>query len=110
MSSWTSSPLGIAEICRAHIYNQHKKNDTATVAELIDNTISNYLTVLKQLGEMGFRFCVYGVPPATKHVINYPRYATREMKNMVHKEFEDKYPFLAPPRFEAALTNSLMNG
>ncbi len=82
--------------CRVHIYNQYKKSDgKASINELIDRTVSNYGQVLKQLTEKNVNFCVYGVLPASEHVLRYPPYATVEMREEQFKEFNDRYPYLA---------------
>jgi len=82
--------------CRVHIYNQFKKNGEAIpISGIIDQTISSYGSVLKQLHDMGINFCVYGVLPASREILRYPPYATARMRKVDLEEFKGRYPYLA---------------
>lgn len=82
--------------CRVHIYNQFKKSgEKIPITDLIDHAIANYGSVLRQLNDMGVRFCVYGVLPASPEVIRFPPYATPRMKAAEESEFRRRYPYLA---------------
>lgn len=79
--------------CRIHIYNQYKKNNGKfTLTELIDRTIENYGSVLKQLDLMEICFFLYGIPPATTqgNVYGYPFYATPEIHGKIYREFNER--------------------
>jgi hypothetical protein len=78
--------------CRIHIYYQYEKNNRKyAISELIEKTILNYGKVLKALRLMNVRFCVYGIPPASRqaNIYNFPFYATEEMRYKINKEFND---------------------
>jgi hypothetical protein len=82
--------------CRVHIYNQFKKNNEAVkMTSIIDNAITNYGIILRQLKDMGINFCVYGILPASKGIIRYPPYMTSTMREAEFKNFKEKYPYLA---------------
>jgi hypothetical protein len=79
--------------CRIHIYYQYKKNgETKTLAELIDDTISCYGTVLEKLRDRGMNFAVQGVPPATRvrNEYRYPFYATPEIHCQISAMFNER--------------------
>ncbi len=90
--------------CRVHIFNQYMKNNgKVPVAALIDRTIENYNKILKALNGRGVNFYVYGVLPATQHVFRYPPYATLRMRETLFREFNERYPYLAPPGVRAEI-------
>ena len=83
--------------CRIHIYNQYKKNnESISLEQLMDRTISNYGDVMDQLNMMGVKFYIYCIPPATPYYIRYPPYATTAMKTNIDENLKIKYPYLVP--------------
>jgi lysophospholipase L1-like esterase len=78
--------------CRIHIYYQYKRNnEKKTIAELIDETISNYGAILNQLHNLNINFIVHGVPPATqvRNEYRYPFYASPEVHCQINALFNE---------------------
>lgn len=87
-----------------HFYNQHmKSNGKISIEELMDRTIANYGEVLAQLNSRGVKFVVYGVLPASKQIFRFPPYATEKIKKELFSEFQNNYPFLAPPEVRSTI-------
>ena len=87
--------------CRIHIHNQYEKNKgKSTISELIDKTIANYGDVLNQLSQLSINFAVYSVPPAgrAQNTFGYPHYASREIRGMITREFNQKLKLLCRER------------
>lgn len=83
--------------CRIHIYNQYEKNKRKfTISEWIDRTIASYGDVLEQLNGLGMNFAVYSVPPVgtAGNAYGHPHYATREIRGMITREFNQKLKLL----------------
>ncbi len=83
--------------CRIHIYNQYEKNKREfTISKLIDRTIASYGDVLKQLSRLDMRLAVYAVPPVgtAGNAYGHPHYATREIRGMITREFNQKLKLL----------------
>jgi hypothetical protein len=90
--------------CRVHFYNQHMKSGgKVSIDELMDRTIANYGEVLARLQSMDVKFMVYGVLPASKQIFRFPPYATENIKNELFSEFQNNYPFLAPPEVRSTI-------
>jgi hypothetical protein len=90
--------------CRVHIYNHFMKSGgTVSMSELIDRTIRNYGLIMTRLKEMGIRFCVYGIIPATGHVVRYPPYATDSMRKRMYEDFTRRFPYQASPETCSAI-------
>jgi len=84
--------LSFGEIdCGLHIYNIHKR-DKIPISILIDNTIANYGKMIKEIEKMGFKICIYSIPPSqdTPDLWNLPYFAPLVVRVQIVKEFNEK--------------------
>lgn len=92
--------------CRVHIYNHFMKSGgSVTINELLDRTIDNYGKIMEQLKREGTRFCVYGIIPATRHVLRYPPFATARMRRQMNEDFRSRYPYQASPETRSKINH-----
>ncbi|MCX6771198.1 MAG: SGNH/GDSL hydrolase family protein [Candidatus Micrarchaeota archaeon] len=92
--------------CRIHIYYQFKKNlEKIPIEELMERTIGNYLSVLKQAREKGYMLAVLGMPPASaqENSYKYPFYGDARTRSHISRKFnamlakacrENGFPFI----------------
>jgi len=79
--------------CRIHLYYQYKKgNESRPLAELVDDTIASYGSVLEKIRALGIEPVVQGVPPATRvrNEYRYPFYAPPEAHSRISRMFNER--------------------
>jgi hypothetical protein len=80
--------------CRIHIYYQYMRNQNSiTINQIIDNTISNYSRLINEIKKKNKNIYIYNVPPPSPDIsnhYNYPSYGTPEIRAKITEEFNSK--------------------